>query len=136
MRWWLPVDLATGRPSSWQAIAPSDWSRIAHDLEPDRIAERLEHLDQLELVAFRILELPRVLHQAASSSNAAVCASASSVALGRSRYATRPDATRTTLNAIHNVELNALTYESRAAVAIEPPRTPPTAACVLQRLGE
>src|SRR5437764_3296867 len=99
----------------------------AHDLEPYGIAECLEHVDELDVLAIGIVELPHVLHHAASSSSFACASAAASAAFGRSSHATRPDATITTAIATHSVESKAVTKESRAAVPMFPPRTPPTA---------
>jgi hypothetical protein len=39
----------------------------AHDLQPHRVTERLEHVDELDVVALGILELPPLVHHAAST---------------------------------------------------------------------
>ena len=64
LRWWLPVDLATGIAISWHAIGASASVEEPHDLQPDGIGEGLEHLDEVELARPTDPRVHHVVHHA------------------------------------------------------------------------
>ena len=57
-KWCVRVDLVTGRSKAPQRHSPLGGER-AHDLEPDRIGERVQDAGQLERVGGRMMQSPR-----------------------------------------------------------------------------
>src|SRR5262245_1603571 len=100
----------------------------AHDLQPHRIAECLEHVDELDRVALRILEPPHAVHHAASGTGgecSSLYTSTLRVAFDRRSHATMPAVTSATAAATQSVASNASANAPRAACATTSPRAPP-----------
>src|SRR6476659_7854856 len=100
-----------------------------HDLQPNGVAERLEHVDELDVVALRILEPPHAVHHAASGTGGECSSPYTStlrVAFERNSHVTMPAVTRATAAATQSVASNASTNAPRAACATTSPRAPPT----------
>src|SRR5712691_72124 len=95
---------------------PLDLVEHLHDLEADRIRERVQHVTQLHLVAGRVVKV----HGAGDGHYAASRTTGSSTSLtagGRSTNDTRAEARRATPTATSKVTSNACTYAARAAWA-------------------
>ena len=109
--------------------SPSAWSTSTSSMLVDAPGTRARHV--------RASRHSSTARPEPAASSASTMASALAVAFGRSSQATRPDATTTTTAAdpqrgVERVDVRRLA--PRCAIA--PPRAPPTAAAVLQRLGE